>query len=105
MQRHRSVHSADPLLVSDMALVSQVISHFVTAPPRLLVCQGLQLPGDRFIRSSLCLVTIYTATEIDHATGLSFTESKFCNCITGQFPSFFYFESFFSIISFSTSCS
>src|SRR5215216_5227737 len=105
MQRQCTVHSADALVVPAIALVPHVVRHLATAPTRLLVCQLAWLLHDRFICRSLCLVAIRTATDLHGATSLSFTQSKFLNCVPSQFPSFGYLESFFSIISFSTSCS
>src|SRR6266498_3901191 len=105
MQCQRSVHSADPFVVPRVSLVSQIIAHLATAPARLLVCQLLQLLGNGLIHRSLGLVPMRTTAHLNRSTGLSFAQSKFCNRITGQLASLFYLESFFSMISFSTSCS
>src|SRR5690349_4689732 len=105
MQRHRSIHSADALVVPVVSLVSQVICHFVATPTRLLHCQLTQLPSNGFIYHFLCLVAIGTTTDLDRATCLSFTHTKLLNRVSSQLSSFFYLESFFSMISFSTSCS
>src|SRR6185503_7839911 len=67
--------------------------------------QLLQLLGNWLIHRSLGLVPMRTTTHLNRSTGLSFAQSEFCNRITSQLTSFPYFESFFSIISFSTSCS
>ena len=96
MQRHRSVHSADPLVVPDMpCLVSQIIGHFATTPARLPVSQLAELLDNGFIGGFLCLVAIGTATDLDRATCLSLTQPKFCNRIAGQLPLLSYLESFF----------
>src|SRR5215208_4000906 len=106
MQCHGSVHSADALVVPGMSLVSQIICHLATTPARLFVSQLLQLFCDRFIFfSSLGRVTICTTAHLHRATSLSFTQPEFLDCITNQLTSFPYLESFFSIISFRTSCS
>src|ERR1044071_1965971 len=103
MQCHGPVHSADPLMVPSMSLVSQIVSHLVTAPARLPVCQLAQFLGNGLIGDFLCLGAIGTPTHLHRATSLSFTQPKFFDRIAGQLTSFPYLESFFSMISFSTS--
>src|SRR5215208_113173 len=105
MQCHGSVHSADPLVVPDVSLVSQIVSHLATAPARLPICQLAQFLENGLIGDFLWLVAIGTATYLHRATRLAFTQPELLNGITGQLTSFPYLESFFSIISFSTSCS
>src|SRR5215207_4694502 len=105
MECHCSVHSADPLVVPNMSLVPQIVCHLATTPTRLPISQVLQLRCDRFVCSSLGLVAIRTTTDLHRATRLAFTQSKFSNGIPSQLTSFRYFESFFSIMSLSTSCS
>src|SRR6186997_775566 len=105
MQRHCSVHSTDPLMIPDVSLVSQIVRHFVTAPTRLPLSQLTQFLGNGLICAFLCRVAIGTTTHLHCATRLAFTQSEFLDCVSSQFPSLFYLESFFSIISFSTSCS
>src|SRR5215211_5991011 len=105
MQRHRSVHSADPFVVPQVSLVSQIICHLATAPARLVVCQLTQFLNDGPIHRSPGLVPMRTTTHLNRSTSLSFAQSEFLHCITSQLTSLFYLESFFSIISFSTSCS
>src|SRR5690349_10166529 len=86
-------------------LVSQIIGHLVTAPARLLLCQLAQFLSNGFICASFFLVAIHITIELDRMTGLSLTHSKFLNGIISQFALLRYLESFFSIISFNTSCS
>src|SRR6266498_3111702 len=105
MQRHGSVHSADPFVVPRVSLVSQIICHLGTAPARLPVRQLLQFFCDRFISCAFGLVPMRTTAHLHRSTSLSFTQSEFCNRITSQLTSLFYLKSFFSMISFSTSCS
>src|SRR5512132_951982 len=105
MQCHRSVHSADPFMVPDVSLVSQIVCHLATTPARSTLCQLAQFLGNGLIGDFLWLVAIGTTTDLHGTTRLSFTHSKFLHCITSQLTSFPYLESFFSIISFSTSCS
>src|SRR6185503_8674812 len=105
MQCHRPVHSADAFVVPRLPLVSQIIGHLVTAPTRLLLCQLAELLDNGFIGGFLCLVAIGTTTDLDRATRLSFAQPKFRDRIAGQLTSLCYLESFFSMMSFSTSCS
>src|SRR5215207_11766016 len=105
MQCHRSVYSADPLMVPTVSLVSQIIAHLATTPTRLFVCHLLQFLDNRFIGHSLDLVAICTAADLHRATSLSLTQPELLDCVPSQFPSLCYLESFFSMISFSTSCS
>ena len=82
-------------MIPGMPFISQIIGHFATAPARLPVCQLAQFLDNEFIGASLFLVAKNTTTELDRATGLSLTHSKFLNGIAGEFPLFLYLESFF----------
>src|SRR6476659_4176170 len=99
------VHSADPLVVPGMSFISQIINHLATTPARLLLYQLAQLLRNRLIGAAFRLVAIHITTQLDCATGLSLTGSKFLHGIARQLPFLLYFESFFSMMSFKISCS
>src|SRR5512133_544031 len=105
MQCQYTVHSVDPLMVPGMPLVPEIISHLATAPTRLSVCQLTQLLSKGFIHASPGLIAKDTANELHCVASLPFAQSKFLHGIANQSPLLSYLESFFSMISFSTSCS
>src|SRR5512141_287072 len=88
-----------------MSLVPQIIGHLVTAPARLLRCQLAQLLNNGFIGGFLRLVAVGAPTDMDRPTRLAFTQSKLIDRILSQLSLLGYLESFFSMMSFSTSCS
>src|SRR6266508_543176 len=105
MQGQFTVHAADPLVVPAVTLVSQVIAHLATAPARLAVSQLAQFLGNLWIVLFSRLVAIGTAVQVHGSTRPAFTQAMLFDHILHQLTPFIYLESFFSMMSLSTSCS